>query len=361
MKQLFSPFSILFIVSFCACGDNPSKTSTQHSTVKYETYHNQFYDYSVEYPDFLIPQGEAENQDGQKFFSEGQKIQLLVYRDYKNDFLTGSDLFTIGEAFKEELKGKEDVFNKNSEENRYTIEYKTDNILHADYALLHGENYFNIRFEYPETEKKKMKAIIEHVINSLKVENLGAGANESESNASASELEDGFPAFLKGFLKDSYWEKNFNTLLRNNDKALATYIDSKMDIRRYYAPGTVAKLASRDEDFGFSKEDDFITRSRATGDLIFEYVNDNSSPCELIFSEINSEIFIIYYASIERVPDVVVNNESFETMPVKVAWPEAEIMAVYLPNAYDNPRGFYFIHTPDGWKLAFVDDALCGA
>jgi hypothetical protein len=58
---------------------------------------------------------------------------------------------------------------------------------------------------------------------------------------------------------------------------------------------------------------------------------------------------------------VVVNKETFETRPVKIAWPEAEIMAVYLPNAYDNPRGFYFIHTPDGWKLAFVDDTLCGA
>jgi hypothetical protein len=64
---------------------------------------------------------------------------------------------------------------------------------------------------------------------------------------------------------------------------------------------------------------------------------------------------------IESIPDVVVNNETFETIPVDIIYPKAEIMAVYLPNTFNNPRGFYFIYTPDGWKLAFVDDSLCGA
>lgn len=134
-----------------------------------------------------------------------------------------------------------------------------------------------------------------------------------------------------------------------------------MDVRRYYAPGTVAKLGTRDADFGFTKEDDFMPRPRATCELIFEYVNDNGSPCELIFSEINSEVYVIYYQSIQSVPDVVVNMEPFESKHVNTVYPEAQIMAVYLPDAFNNPRGFYFIETPDGWKLAFVDDTLCGA
>ena len=354
MNKLTTLFITLVLLS--ACGSK-GKPDTEESTVKYETYHNQYYNYSVEYPDFLTPQAEATNQDGQKFFSDDQKIQLLVYRDYKNDFLTGGDLYMISEAYEEDLKGKEEIFNKELHDNHYSIEYKTGNILHTDYALLHGENYFNIRFEYPEKEKERMTAILEHVINSLKVENLGAGANESESNVSAGELEDGFLTFLKGFLNDCYWGKNINTLLRNNDKALATYIDSKMDIRRYYAPGTLPILATRVTDFGFAPEDDFMSKPRATGNLIFEYVNDDSSPCELIYSNIN----VIYYKSMMSVPDEVLNSENFETKPVKIAYPGAEIMAVYLPNAYDNPRGFYFILTPDGWKLAFVDDTLCGA
>jgi hypothetical protein len=354
MKKLTTLFIALVLLSACT---GTGKPDAEESKVKYETYHNDYYDYTVEYPYFLIPQGEATNQDGQKFFSDDQKIQLLVYRDYKNDFLTGGDLYMISEAYEEDLKGKEEIFNKELHDNHYTIEYKTDDILHTDYALLYGENYFNIRFEYPETEKERMEAIVEHVIKSFKVEDLDAGGDEPEGNATAGELEDSFPAFLEGFLKDCYWGKNFNTLLRNNDKTLATYLDPRMDVRRYYAPGTVAILATRDENFGFAPEDDFMRRPSVDGDLIFEYVNDDSSPCELIYSNIN----VIYYVSIKSVPDVVVNRETLETRPVKIAYPEAQIMAVYLPNAYDNPVGYYFMHTPDGWKLAFVDDTLCGA
>lgn len=37
----------------------------------YRTYHNSRFDYSISYPaDILIPQGEAINGDGQKFFRE---------------------------------------------------------------------------------------------------------------------------------------------------------------------------------------------------------------------------------------------------------------------------------------------------
>ena len=42
-----------------------------------------------------------------------------------------------------------------------------------------------------------------------------------------------FPAFLEGFLKDSYWDKNINNLLNNNDKTLNAYIDPNMDVRSY--------------------------------------------------------------------------------------------------------------------------------
>ncbi|MDD2386708.1 MAG: hypothetical protein PHP52_07975 [Bacteroidales bacterium] len=345
-RQLFFVRKLMHLlvvfVLFTACSGSSGKTDAQLSNVKYETYHNDRYEFTVEYPDFLIPQGEATNEDGQKFLSKNQDIQLIVYCDYKSNFLEAGDIYMIGEAYEEELKLKEGVTNKKLGDNHYLIQYKVNDILHFDYAMLNGENYFNIQFLYPEKEDVMMKDIIEHVINSFKVEMS-------------------FPAFLEGFLNDCYWGKNFNTLLRDKDKTLATYIDPKMDVRRYYAPGTITRLGTRDEDFGFSKEDDFITKSRATSDLIFEYVNDNSSPCELLFSEINSEISIIYYVSIERVPDVVVNTETFETRPVETVYSNAKIMAAYLPNLYGNPVGFYFINTPDGWKLAFIDDTLCGA
>ncbi len=171
---------LVILAMLSACSGNPRKTDAEQGTVEYKTYHNQFYDYTVEYPDFLIPQGEATNQDGQKFVSEDQRIRLLVYRDYKNNYLTGGNLYTVGEAYEEDLKLREGVFNKKLNDKHYIIEYKIDDILHTDYALLDGDNYFNIRFEYPDKEKEMMKGIIEHVINSFKVGVLDTGVNEPE-------------------------------------------------------------------------------------------------------------------------------------------------------------------------------------
>jgi hypothetical protein len=62
-----------------------------------------------------------------------------------------------------------------------------------------------------------------------------------------------FLAFLEGTLKDCYWEKHFNSPLRNKYKTLAINIDPKMDIRRCFVSGTIANLGARDEGFGFSQ------------------------------------------------------------------------------------------------------------
>ena len=352
---------LLICLSFLtACTGKTSQTEKQNN-VKYETYHNERYGYSLEYPDFLIPQGVADNGDGQKFFSEDQKIQLFVYYEYKINIMEGGELYSIGGAYKEDLNSKDGIFNTKLEGQHYIIEYKMDDLLHTDYATLIGESYFNIRFQYPEKEKEIMKGVIEHVINSFSVKGYENKLSESEDNVSGGGEEDMFLVFLEGFLKDCYWGKNFNTQLRNQDKTLSTYIDPKMDVRRYYAPGTVAKLGTRDKDFGFAQEDDFVNKPETQGKLIFEYTFPETNPCELFYNELNDETYIIYYQYIKSVPDVVVNNETFETKPVKIAYPNAEKRAVYLPNSYGNPRGFYFINTPNGWKLAFVDDSLCEA
>jgi hypothetical protein len=351
-------YFIISLVLLTACNGNPGKTDTQPDSVNYKTYHNDRYDYTVEYPDFLIPQGEADSGDGQKFISEDQKIQLIVYHEFKDDPTKDGEPPSVEKAYAEDLAFITGVLSKKLEDNHYIIKYKVDNMLHTDYTVF-NDRYFTIRFEYPEEENDRMEGVIEHIINSFKLEVLDYNANAQNGNASSGEPEDKFPAFIEGFLNDCYWGKNFSSLLKNNDKTLANYLDSKMDVRRYYASGTVAILATRAEDFGFAPEDDFMSKPSATGDLIFEYVNDfdNSTPCDLIYSNIN----VIYYVRIKSVPDVVVNTETFETRPVKIAYPEAEIMAVYLSNSYGNPRGFYFINTPDGWKLAFVDDSLCEA
>ena len=350
-------YLLIVLIHITACTGNPNKTGTQENNVQYDAYHNSRYNYTVEYPDFLIPQGEADNGDGQKFLSEDQNIKLLVYGSRRFDFNGDGDYLPIDKAFEESLAVIEDVLNKKLEDNHYIIAYKVDDVLYSDWALLYDEIYYNIRFEYPEIEKEMMEGVVKHVIKSFKFENYDFNTAEQVGNVSASEGVDMFPAFLEGFLKDCYWGKNFNSLLRNNDKTLATYIDSKMDVRRYHAPGTVTKLATRVENFGFADYDDYDLKPLHDGEVILEYINDGGNPSDLVYT--NSSI--VYYVEMQKVPDLLINMETFETEPVNIAYPDAEIMAVYLPDRYLNPRGFYFINTPDGWKLAFVDDSFGGA
>lgn len=349
-------YFIISLVLLTACNGNPGKTDTQPDSVNYKTYHNDRYDYTVEYPDFLIPQGEADSGDGQKFISEDQKIQLIVYYEFKDDPTKDGEPPSVEKAYAEDLAFITGVLSKKLEDNHYIIKYKVDNMLHTDYTVF-NDRYFTIRFEYPEEENDRMEGVIEHIINSFKLEVPDYNANAQNGNASSGEPEDLFPAFIEGFLNDCYWGKNFSSLLKNNDKTLATYIDSKMDVRRYHAPGTVTKLATRAENFGFTEYDDYDLKPMHDGEIILEYINDGGSPEDLIYTNSN----VVYYVAIEKVPELLVNMETFETKPVKTAYPNAKLMAVYLPDRYLNPRGFYFINTPNGWKLAFVDDSFGGA
>lgn len=45
----------------------------------YKTYVNSRYGFSIDYPDYLIPQGEAVNGDGQVFLSKDGEAELRVY------------------------------------------------------------------------------------------------------------------------------------------------------------------------------------------------------------------------------------------------------------------------------------------
>lgn len=45
----------------------------------YQTYVNKRYGYTIDYPDYLLPQGEAANGDGQVFLSANDDAELRVY------------------------------------------------------------------------------------------------------------------------------------------------------------------------------------------------------------------------------------------------------------------------------------------
>ena len=50
----------------------------------YTGYYNDRYGYGMEYPDILIPHGEADSGDGQAFVSEDGSATLRVYHDFRS-------------------------------------------------------------------------------------------------------------------------------------------------------------------------------------------------------------------------------------------------------------------------------------
>lgn len=327
------------------CNNPSSKTNAQSSSVNYENYYNVQNDYGVDYPDFLIPQGEADNQDGQKFIAEDGINQMWVYYDAKMDIETG-DLPTIEEAFKEDLQGK-NVTAKKLYDNYYTIAGKLEgDKLFEQYTISEMGSYFTMWFEFDKKDADLFDEIIKHVTESF---NVGIG-----------EGSDGFSMeFLHEFLNDCFWNKNFNTLLRNNDSKLSKYIDPKMDIIRYFNPGAISMLYRRSDNFGFDNYSDFAFEPMVAGALNLSYLSDDQSPCEISFSD--EQGTALFYQMAENLPDEMVNTETYETKPVKTPYANAQIIIVYLPDSFGNPRGFYFVETPNGWKLVAVDDSLCSA
>jgi hypothetical protein len=75
MKRRGSNTAILTVLTLFVFG--LPAAAAQHS---YHTYHNARFDFSISYPaEVLIPQGESENHDGQKFRSRDGHAEMLVY------------------------------------------------------------------------------------------------------------------------------------------------------------------------------------------------------------------------------------------------------------------------------------------
>lgn len=94
MRKRFLLFLLLFLVNPVTFANGPS----------FGVYSNARYNYALEYPLFLVPQGESENGDGQKFI--GNEGELTVYGSFLPtlDSQKNQDKFNIEEEFNYEKK-----------------------------------------------------------------------------------------------------------------------------------------------------------------------------------------------------------------------------------------------------------------
>lgn len=342
---------LLILFAFSSCGgktqekakdsQNKEQKKIKISNIKYGSYYNQRYEYQIDYPDFLIPQGESTSGDGQEFISEDEKYQMLVYHTFK--MANSGNSLSLEDAYNQEAEN-DNVFEREIFQNHYVIKTKiNEDQTILNYSVFYDDAYYVILFEYPSSDESLFDDISKTVLESLSLNNNNNPVQ----------------TFLINFINDCWCDKNFDSLLANGDNILNKYLDPNMDVRRYDAPGAIAFLYERKDNFGFNEYSDFETNGECYGYYSLSEINQNIHISEIDFNQNENATF--YYQKADKAPDVVVDTETFEIKPVDTAYPNADFWVLYLPNSYGNPRAFYFIESPAGFKLVFVDDSIFSA
>lgn len=149
--------------------ENPKTTHEiqDKSNLKYDSYTNARYGYSVLYPTNLEKKSESENGDGREFNSS-EGFNMLVYGSNDASVLGKS----IDEMYKEELKEHKDVTYKVKKKNWFVVSgYDGDYIFYVKkYAGTGSTN--TLFFKYPSNLRDKYYDVVTVISKSFKEGNL---------------------------------------------------------------------------------------------------------------------------------------------------------------------------------------------
>ena len=135
------------------------------SQENYKTYVNARFDYSISYPaNLLIPQGEADNADGQRFLSKDGKAELRVWGSYNvsNEKLK--------DAFERESSNSEGrtVSYKLLNGNWFVVSGTEDGRIFYQKMMLKGDVFKAFRIQYAESQKARFDQVVKRIEKSFK-------------------------------------------------------------------------------------------------------------------------------------------------------------------------------------------------
>lgn len=134
------------------------------SQTKYNTYGNARFSYSIAYPaDLLIPQGEADNGDGQIF--KGEDAALTVFGS--NMLLNETLLKEFNSVIKE--RGASNVTYKTYRSNFFVVSGKVDGkIFYRKVIKKPNGIYISFTFEYDEAKSRIYNRVTAKISKSFK-------------------------------------------------------------------------------------------------------------------------------------------------------------------------------------------------
>ena len=147
-------FTLLLLVAFGLCHITHATAPAQGAHV-YETYHNARFAYSITYPaDIFVPQGEADNGDGQRFLSKDGRAEVAVYAGYA----VNDSQDTLQKRFRE-------AAGRAAEQPSRVVTYK---LIKDDWFVVSGRN--GGRIFYQKTMFKRAAGDAPGVFKTLRIE-----------------------------------------------------------------------------------------------------------------------------------------------------------------------------------------------
>jgi hypothetical protein len=145
-----------------------SSLAAAHSQNNYSVYHNGRFDYSIAYPaDILIPQGEAENGDGQKFLSRDGRTEMLVYGSHNSLNQSLQELFANETTRTSEHQNRVVTY-KILRRDWFVVSGIEDGRIFYQKTLLRTDIFKTFRIEYDDSKKQAWNPVAAKIAASFK-------------------------------------------------------------------------------------------------------------------------------------------------------------------------------------------------
>lgn len=162
MRKLIPTLLIAFLW-LAATGSNAAPSSHHGGFAQravYRTYTNARYNYSISYPsNLLVPQGEADNGDGQAFLSKDGSAEMRVYGSQD---LGGG----LRQSFLEAQAGKE-VSYKTMKGNWFVVSGRSGGKIFYQKTMLKGGALKTFTIEYDESQRSTYDAATARIARSF--------------------------------------------------------------------------------------------------------------------------------------------------------------------------------------------------